>query len=199
MIPSRKAARRGRTAGNVRIIGGTLRSRRLRFDGNPALRPTPDRVRETLFNWLRARIGGSRCLDLFAGSGALGFEAASRGAAAVTLVERDPRSARDLAANLRLLGCNGVDIVRSDGLDYLARSEQAWDIVFLDPPFAGDALARALQLLTRRSLLTAGGCVYIERADQDSSGEPGDSWETLREGRYGDVRFALLQRAEPHR
>ncbi len=187
-----KPDRRSRNVGSVRIIGGSLRSRRIRFDGGPALRPTPDRVRETLFNWLRGKIGGCRCLDLFAGSGALGFEAASRGADAVTLVERDPRAARGLAENMRLLGCTNVKVECGEALAYLEHCDQAWDVVFLDPPFSGDALPRALELLRQRQLLRPDALVYAERSDRDAGTGFGNDWEILREGRYGDVRFALL-------
>jgi 16S rRNA (guanine966-N2)-methyltransferase len=124
------------SANRVRIIGGTHRSRVIAFPARPGLRPTPDRVRETLFNWLGQDLTGLACLDLFAGSGALGFEAASRGAKAVVMRERDAQTARALAENARLLGFAGVEIAQGDGLDFLGFDTRRFDVVFLDPPFA---------------------------------------------------------------
>src|SRR5512134_933490 len=119
----------------LRIIGGRWRSRRLRFPPLPGLRPTPDRVRETLFNWLTPVIAGARCLDLFAGSGALGIEALSRGAAAVTFVERHPQAVRGLRANLAQLRAEGARVEQADALLWLRQAPQPFTVVFLNPPF----------------------------------------------------------------
>ena len=119
----------------LRIIGGEWRSRKLKFADVPGLRPTPDRVRETLFNWLQWHVPGARCLDLFAGSGALGLEALSRGARDVVMVEKHPAAAQALRDNLTLLGARNARLVHDDALRYLGRVTVAFDLIFLDPPF----------------------------------------------------------------
>jgi 16S rRNA (guanine966-N2)-methyltransferase len=177
-------------ANRVRIIGGEWRSRVIHFPPNAALRPTPDRVRETLFNWLGQRLDGLACLDLFAGSGALGFEALSRGARRVVMVERDRAAARALRENARKLGAAGADIVESEALAYLARARESFDVVFLDPPFASDLAARALEAL--RPHVPPGGRVYVERAE---ALDAGPAWRALREDRAGAVRYALFEPA----
>ncbi|WJW75749.1 16S rRNA (guanine(966)-N(2))-methyltransferase RsmD [Thiohalobacter sp. IOR34] len=138
---------RPRGRNQLRIIGGEWRGRRLPFADVPGLRPTPDRVRETLFNWLTPRIHGAACLDLFAGSGALGFEAASRGAARVVLVERHPAAVACLRDNQQRLGCPRIEVVAADALTYLQGEPQPFDGVFLDPPFGQDWLPRCLEAL----------------------------------------------------
>ena len=176
------------TRNRVRIIAGTWRSRIIRFPPAAALRPTPDRVRETLFNWLGQRLDGLACLDLFAGSGALGFEALSRGARRVVMVERDRAVAQALRASAKELDAAGAEIVEGDALKFLERTGERFDVVFLDPPFASDLAARALALLPPR--LNEGGRVYVE------SGQPVEAagqWRTLREDRAGAVRYALLE------
>ena len=176
------------TRNRVRIIAGTWRSRVIRFPPAAALRPTPDRVRETLFNWLGQRLDGLACLDLFAGSGALGFEALSRGARRVVMVERDRAVAAALRASAKELGASGADIVEGDSLKYLERSAERFDVVFLDPPFARDLAARALEALPSR--LNPGARVYVESGQPV---EPAARWRTLREDRAGAVRYALLE------
>ena len=176
------------TRNRVRIIAGTWRSRVIRFPPAAALRPTPDRVRETLFNWLGQRLDGLSCLDLFAGSGALGFEALSRGARRVVMVERDRAVAAALRTSAKELDAAGADIVEGDSLKYLERTAERFDVVFLDPPFASDLAARALEALPPH--LNPGARVYVE------SGQPVESaarWRTLREDRAGAVRYALLE------
>lgn len=175
----------------MRIIGGTWRSRRIRFPDRPGLRPTPDRVRETLFNWLGQDLGGKDCLDLYAGSGALGFEAASRGARRVVMVERDPPAVRAMQANAAVLGASAVEVVRADALEFLKNQGTRFDVVFLDPPFADDCWARLLSLLP--DCLTTGGLVYCERA-RPLEALPG--WETVKRGRAGQVSHQLLKRTE---
>ena len=180
-----------RRANRVRIIGGTWRSRTLTFPDVPGLRPTPDRVRETLFNWLGQYLIGKRCLDLYAGSGALGFEALSRGAAAVVMVERSPRIWRALRDNAALLGARGVNLVRGDALEFLARTHGAaeFDLIFLDPPF-GKGIPEGMwpQLLGR---LSEGGQVYLE-SDAAFAGHP--RLELLKHGHAGAVYYHLLGR-----
>lgn len=179
----------------VRIIGGTWRSRRIRFPDRPGLRPTPDRVRETLFNWLGQDLTGKDCLDLFAGSGALGFEAASRGARRVTLVENDAAAWRALQDNRETLAADVVTAVRADALEFLKNHRdpdlQRYHVVFLDPPFADDHWPQLLALLPQH--LMAGGLVYCERA-QPLAALGG--WVVVKSGRAGQVSHQLLKRVE---
>jgi 16S rRNA (guanine966-N2)-methyltransferase len=172
----------------VRIIAGKWRSRIVRFPAAAQLRPTPDRVRETLFNWLGQRLDGLACLDLFAGSGALGFEAMSRGAARVVMVERDRTVAAGLRDSAHALGASGVDVVESDALAFLARSIERFDVVFLDPPYGSDFAEQALSHLPVH--LNAGARVYVESAHALAARAP---WSVLREDRAGAVRYALLE------
>ncbi len=182
----------------MRIIGGRYRGRRLPVPAQPGLRPTADRVRETLFNWLQPVIIGARCLDLFAGSGALGFEAASRGAAEVLMIEHSEPVVRVLAANARILGAAQVRVRSTDALRWLAGSGAPFDIVFLDPPFHTDLLAPSCTLLSERGWLAPGALVYLETpADRALPGLPAD-WTLVRDKRAGRVRFALAA-IEPQR
>lgn len=175
----------------VRIIGGAWRSRRIRFAGRPGLRPTPDRVRETLFNWLGQDLEGRECLDLFAGSGALGFEAASRGARRVVMVERDAAAVGALQTNRGLLSAAAVEVVRADALEFIRHHRARYDVVFLDPPFADDCWPQLLELLPQ--CLKPGALVYCERAE---ALEAGPGWEIVKSGRAGQVSHQLLKRAE---
>ena len=176
----------------VRIIAGEWRSRILRFPDSASIRPTPDRVRETLFNWLGQRLDGLACLDLFAGSGALGFEARSRGAARVVMVEQGREAARSLAANAGVLDAAGVEIVAGDALAYLRRSTEKFDVVFVDPPYASDLAARALEALPAH--LKPDARVYVESA---GAIQPPPPWRVVREDRAGAVRYALLDLSTP--
>jgi 16S rRNA (guanine966-N2)-methyltransferase len=175
--------------GKVRIIGGEFRGRRLGVLARPDLRPTPDRVRETLFNWLGQRLDGLSCLDLFAGSGALGFEAASRGAARVVMVESDRHVFRALEAHKALLGARQVEVLFRDAIDYLRTTNDRFDVVFLDPPFRQNALGAALQLLSER--LASGARVYLEAP---APLEPQAPWREVKRARAGQVSYQLLER-----
>lgn len=161
----------------------------LSFPALPGLRPTPDRVRETLFNWLGQRLDGLRCLDLFAGSGALGFEAASRGAAEVVLTETQPQALAALRANARLLDGADLQVLAVDGLNYLAGDWGLFDVIFLDPPFTSGLLPTALAGAATR--LAPGGKIYAEFGDRPDLG----AWRVRREGRAGQSHFVLLERA----
>jgi 16S rRNA (guanine966-N2)-methyltransferase len=172
----------------VRIIGGQWRSRVIRFPPAAQLRPTPDRVRETLFNWLGQRLDGLACLDLFAGSGALGFEALSRGAVRVVMVESDRSVAAALRESANLLDAKGAEIVPGEAISFLDRGADRFDVVFLDPPFASDLAARAMQRLPSR--LNPGARVYVEGAQ---ALEPAPPWRALREDRAGAVRYGLYE------
>jgi len=182
------SSKHGKPAGRVRIVGGRWRSRLIDVPARPDLRPTPDRVRETLFNWLGQRIDGCACLDLYAGSGALGFEAASRGAARVVMVESDRAVLAALRRSRERLLAEQVEIVAGDALEYLARPGGRFDVVFLDPPFRQNALPALLAKLPPR--LQPGARVYLEAAD---AVEPAAPWRELKRARAGQVSYQLLQ------
>lgn len=179
----------------MRIVGGTWRSRRIRFTPGAGLRPTPDRVRETLFNWLGQDLTGLVCLDLFAGSGALGFEAASRGATRVVMVEHDRSAYAALERNRDALDARQVELVRADALEFLRTDGVRYDVIFLDPPFAAGHLEALPPLLQPR--LAGEGRVYCESA-RPAQWPAG--WRVLRNGRAGQVAFQLLrlEHDEPH-
>ena len=180
----------------VRIIGGLWKRRKLPVADRPGLRPTPDRVRETLFNWLGQDLSGWRCLDAFAGSGALGFEAASRGAAEVVLLERDPALVALLAAAKARLGAEAIRIERSDALQWMARApEGAFELALLDPPFDASVALPAMAAAAR--IVAPGGFVYVE-APTAIAGEPvaAAGLEPWRAGRAGNVHFHLFRRPE---
>jgi 16S rRNA (guanine966-N2)-methyltransferase len=181
-------------ANTLRIIGGEWRGRRIRFPAVEGIRPTPDRVRETLFNWLAAVVSGSRCLDLFAGSGALGLEALSRGAAAVTFVERDRAAASGLRATAELLAPDRANVVQADAMTWLARDTTPFDIVFLDPPFDSDLLAGALDALESRGWLAADAWIYVEMPARRGPPPIPASWRPHRSGRAGEVGYHLARR-----
>ena len=174
--------------GKIRIIGGAYRGRRIAVPERRDLRPTPDRVRETLFNWLGQRLDGRTCLDLFAGSGALGFEAASRGAARVVMVENDREVFAALRKSLGLIGAAQVELVQGDAFEYLSGTDARFDLVFLDPPFRQNALPALMARLPDR--LAAGGRVYVEAPD---ALEPGELWRELKRARAGQVSYQLLE------
>jgi 16S rRNA (guanine966-N2)-methyltransferase len=175
-------------ANRVRIVGGEYRSRILRFPPHPELRPTPDRVRETLFNWLGQDLRGRACLDLFAGSGALGFEAASRAARPVVMVERDRRSYQALLRNAQLLGCeNSVEVLHADALQFARAVTSTFDVVFLDPPFDSGLMTAIVPLIAR--LTRPGGAVYVETAGGLDLESP---WRQHRRARAGHVTYQLF-------
>jgi 16S rRNA (guanine966-N2)-methyltransferase len=179
----------------VRIIGGAWRSRVVRFPTTEGLRPTPDRVRETLFNWLGQNLAGLTCLDLFAGSGALGFEAASRNATLVVMVERDRAAFLALEHNARELGGTHLHLVRADALKWICAPQRAaepkYDVVFLDPPYRSALLQGVFPHLN--ALLNPGARIYAESAEPLCP----DGYSAIRSGRAGQVHYQLLQPSEP--
>lgn len=187
------AAHRRRGEGSVRIIAGRWRGSRLPVADAPGLRPTADRARETLFNWLQPVLPGARVLDLFAGSGALGLEAVSRGAAQALLVERDARLATQLQANVERLGAGDqVTVVRADALAWLkAPLHGPFDVVFLDPPFDAGLWQLALEALP--PWLAAQAWLYVESAAGDGIA-PGEGWQLHRHAGSRDARHALYRR-----
>jgi 16S rRNA (guanine966-N2)-methyltransferase len=197
----------------LRIIGGTWRGRRLRFPPADEIRPTPDRVRETLFNWLGSRVPGSRCLDLFAGSGALGLEALSRGATQVTFVEREAVAVRELRARLTEWRAVGGVVEHSDALRFLestaqpgkmgqpgemgqpAEMGQPFDIAFLDPPFASGLLPPVCRLLENGHWLSADALIYVETDAQAGLPPLPPDWQVTRTKQAGAVGYHLVTRA----
>ena len=182
--------------GVVRIIGGQWKRSKLTVTVSPGLRPTPDRVRETLFNWLGQDLTGLRCIDAFAGSGALGFEAASRGATEVLLIEQAPALVASLRDNATRLQASQITVQRGDALSLMRqRAGQAWDVLFLDPPF-GDGQNEALfrdALKAARDLVSANGSLYLEAPRVWTDAELAElGWQVLRQGRAGQVAFHLL-------
>lgn len=177
----------------VRIIAGQWRGRKLEFPDSGGLRPTADRVRETLFNWLEPVMPGAVCLDLFAGSGALGFEAASRGAAQVVMVERDRTVFLNLQAQSKRLSAGSVELINADALDYIAGITATFDILFLDPPF-GDAGLRqeAIQRINEQRLMKPGGLIYLETEKGGAGPELPADWQAYRHKRAGQVNYQLL-------
>ena len=175
----------------VRIIGGEWRSRRISFPDHEGLRPSADRVRETLFNWLGQDLGGMRCLDLFAGSGALGFEALSRGASSLVMVERSRNVLEALRRNAGVLGAKKLQLHCADALEFATAAAvdpaARFDVVFLDPPFHSAFLAQALPLVA--VLLKPDARVYVESAAVFA--ETG-GWRVLKRGRAGQVHFNLV-------
>ncbi|MFZ0007889.1 MAG: 16S rRNA (guanine(966)-N(2))-methyltransferase RsmD [Steroidobacteraceae bacterium] len=178
----------------LRIIGGAWRGRKLRFPRDADIRPTPDRVRETLFNWLGARVPGARCLDLFAGSGALGLEALSRGAAQVTFVEQDTAAARELHARLAEWGAQGGEVERADALRFLEGAARPFAVVFLDPPFASPLLGAAAALLEERGWLEPGALIYVESAARGGLPPLPPRWAALKAKQAGEVGYHLFAR-----
>jgi 16S rRNA (guanine966-N2)-methyltransferase len=183
-----------RPPGIVRIIGGDWRGTRLPVADRDGLRPTADRVRETLFNWLQPMLPGARVLDLFAGTGALGLEAVSRGAREAVLVERDPQLAEGLCQlAAKLPGGERVQVVRADALTWLQAAPDGFDLAFVDPPFAGDLWDPTLSALDGR--LHESAWLYIE-SPVERAPLPASAWRPYREGRTREVRYALYRRGQ---
>lgn len=183
-LPSRRNER------TLRIIAGRWRGRKFRFP-QASIRPTPDRVRETLFNWLAPRIEGARCLDLFAGSGALGLEALSRGAASVAFIEQDRAAAASLRQLLEQWQATGAEVRGAEALQHLATAApQPYDLVFLDPPFAAGLLAATANLLGK-GWLAPDARIYVEHARRDALHGFPSHWRELRSGAAGEVGYHL--------
>lgn len=193
---SGRSARTGYPAQRVRIVGGQWKRTPLAVPDVPGLRPTPDRVRETLFNWLGQSLEGRACLDPFAGTGALGLEAASRGASRVVMVERDRVAAAAIRSTIERLQADAVELVTGDAFDVLrrlARAGERFDLVLLDPPFGEGLVERALPLV--EPLLAPGSRVYVET---DAPLAPPPGWRLERAARAGHVHYHLIGRADGH-
>lgn len=192
--PSGGPARGQDGSGELRIIGGDWRSRKLRFPNAGGVRPTPARTRETLFNWLSFQLAGSDCLDLFAGSGALGLEALSRGAAHATFVDNCAALTTALKSNLRLLGSGTGNVVGAEVNAYLCqRQRPPFDIVFMDPPFHKDCVATLLPLLEAEGWVKPGGWVYLEHESDMPPPDTPASWQLHRQKTAGQVSYSLYR------
>ncbi|ELL4670407.1 16S rRNA (guanine(966)-N(2))-methyltransferase RsmD [Vibrio fluvialis] len=188
--PSQKRA----PSGQVRIISGLWRGRKLPVHDAEGLRPTTDRVKETLFNWLAQDIPHAKCLDLFAGSGGLGFESASRQADKVTMLEMNPQVFAQLKTNIAALKASNIEAVNTDTLAYLKQPGQAYDVVFIDPPFRQGLLQETVQLLEQNGWLAANAMIYIESEKELPLTELPESWQLYREKLAGQVCYRLFER-----
>ena len=183
------------SAGKLRIIGGMWRSRFLQVADLPGLRPTTDRVRETLFNWLQNDVPSAHCLDLFAGSGALSFESASRGAASVTMIENQRQAAELISANIQELKAEHMHLLQYDALSWLRSAPKTqYDIVFIDPPFDSDYLAQACELLESQQYLSEFACIYLEMNRKQDLPVLPENWNVVREKKAGQVSYYLIRR-----
>ncbi len=182
-------------SGRFRIIAGRWRGRRLEFPDTGRLRPTPDRVRETLFNWLSRAIEGARCLDLYAGSGALGLEALSRGAGGCVFVERDGRALDAIRAHCERLEATGAETVGGDALAFLRGSGRRFDVIFLDPPFDAQPWADLLGTIVERQLLLPGGQIYLETLASAGVPELPEGLLLARSKKAGRVGYHLVTTA----
>lgn len=189
---SRNSASLGAYSNRLRIIGGRWRGVPIKFPAVDDIRPSPDRVRETLFNWLQQQIVGARCLDLFAGSGALGIEALSRGAAHVTFVDAEPQIAKHLKQTLQRLNAPDQTILTMDAMKFLKGSPQPFDVIFLDPPYASDLLERACAQIAN-GWIASKGWIYLESLADRAVPPLPTGWSMHRSKRAGQVGYHLAQ------
>jgi 16S rRNA (guanine966-N2)-methyltransferase len=184
---------------SLRIIGGRWRGRRVHFPDSPGLRPTPDRVRETVFNWLQFSLAGARCLDLFAGSGALGVEAVSRGAREVVFVDEAAPVVQSLREELERLegtrpdGAARARVLQTTAARYLGQPGEPFDVIFLDPPFAQDALAEPVALIEAGGWIKPGGWVYLESERQAGAPHLPTAWDLVKSKSAGEVGYHLAR------
>ncbi len=183
-------------AGKVRIIGGEWRSRQLQFTETPGLRPSADRVRETLFNWLQFDIAGKNCLDLYAGSGALGFEAASRGANTVCMVEKNPANCRQLHENCTKLNARHIKVVQQDVFKFLAGDHLGFDVVFMDPPFGKQLVSQSCHWLEDKQWLTPGALIYVEVESKLAKLGIPENWQPVKQKTTGEISMNLFSRLD---
>ncbi len=198
MNQARKQQNKKTTSGSIRIIAGKYRGRKLPVLMAEGLRPTTDRVKETLFNWLMPYIHGANCLDCFAGAGSLGFEALSRGAAKVNLIELNKNAAKQLLANKQLLKSTDVEVCNANVLDFLkTQASIKFDLVFIDPPFRQNLVSQTCELL-EKDWLTEQALIYVEMEAEGSQQLP-NNWQLLKEKIAGQVAYRLFQRTENQR
>jgi 16S rRNA (guanine966-N2)-methyltransferase len=179
--------------GQLRIIGGRWRGRRLSVPEAEGLRPTPDRVRETLFNWLQPYLAGAGCLDLFAGTGALCLEALSRGAGRVVMVEKAAPVVERLRQHVAMLGAENAEVTQADAVEYLRQAPTAFDIIFLDPPFRSNLIARCAELVEARGWIKSGGLIYVESPSRMEPLPLPATWELIRSKQAGQVGYHLAR------
>jgi 16S rRNA (guanine966-N2)-methyltransferase len=180
--------------GSIRIISGLWRGRKLPVRDSEGLRPTTDRIKETLFNWIAQDIAKANCLDLFAGSGGLGFEAASRQAAKVVMLELNHQAHAQLVNNISTLGAESVEAIKTDALAYLKQAGTPFDVVFIDPPFRKGLLEDTLQLLEENNWLAEGAMIYIETEKELTLEGIPENWSLYREKSAGQVNYRLFER-----
>lgn len=197
---SRKKApikrRSAKSQNTLRIIGGEWRSRKLPFVDAPGLRPTPDRIRETLFNWLQGKVHGANCLDMFAGSGALGFEALSRGAKNVVFIEKNAACVSQLKQNLTLLNSDAT-VLQGDALNFhklINKPEEAFDLVFLDPPYRQGFIEKSLDFLSKENLVGQHSLIYLEHEAEEHFDWEDVGLEVLKQAKAGQVHSYLLKK-----
>ncbi|MCK5831574.1 MAG: 16S rRNA (guanine(966)-N(2))-methyltransferase RsmD [Methylococcales bacterium] len=179
----------------LRIIAGEWRSRQLTFEESPGLRPTPARVRETLFNWLQHDVISSKCLDLFAGSGSLGFEATSRGAKSVVMVESNPQTCRLIKENITKLSTQKIKIIQMDAFKFLAGDSTQFNLVFLDPPFKKGLALQSCQWLEDKNWLAPFAKIYLEVENKLSLNDIPNNWHCLKNKQAGEVEYFLFERS----
>ena len=182
--------------GEVRIIGGAFRGRKLPVLSAEGLRPSADRVRETLFNWLQFEIAGAKCLDAFAGSGALGLEALSRGAQSVTFMELNPQAAQQLKQNLQLLEVNNAQVLLADALQQLSTMNTTFDGIFLDPPFNKGLMQPTIDCIFQQQLLRPSGWLYLEQEKSLPWPQMPEEWKCVREKTTAQVKYGLFRQQE---
>lgn len=181
--------------GQIRIISGKWRGKKLTVAAVPGLRPSSDRIRETVFNWLQWQVAGSYCLDLFAGSGAFGIEAVSRGAAQAVLVEKHPIVVNNLRRQLKILNSPDLELIQADALDYIHISApRQFNLVFLDPPFRQNLLELSCEYLEQFQWLAAQAYIYIEMEAELITLKFPPTWQLLKDQRSGQIRYCLLQK-----
>jgi len=193
MNKQRKQANKSTSKGSIRIISGKYRGRKLPVLMAEGLRPTTDRVKETVFNWLMPYLQESSCLDCFAGSGGLGFEALSRGAAQVNFVELNRAAVKQLQENQQLLDINNMSIRQSDALEFIKKNTQEFDVVFLDPPFRKGFVEQAASLLNQNSL-AKNALIYVEMESENNLQQLPEDWQLLKEKVAGQVIYRLYQK-----
>lgn len=181
------------TAGKLRLIAGKWRGRKLAIADVEGLRPTPDRVRETVFNWLQATVGGARCLDLFAGSGALGFEAASRGAKSVVLVESNTYASKILRENMTAMSAVQCLVENKTAQQFIAQTTKQYDLVFIDPPYQAELWTEIAQQLVENKVLADNAFIYLECPSKGELPTVPESWTVLKDKIAGDVRYCLFE------
>lgn len=192
MNKPKKTHKKTSAQGAIRIISGKYRGRKLPVLDAEGLRPTTDRVKETVFNWLMPYIQDSVCLDCFAGSGGLGFEALSRGAEKVTFIELNKSAAQQIQNNLRQIGANNADVINKDALSFLNTQAQSFDLVFIDPPFRQELINKTLSAL-EQGWLADDALIYIEMESEQTKLNIPVNWILLKEKKAGQVIYALYQ------